>query len=1003
MTGSPTAAGNYPGSPFVGRETELAALREALASALRGHGRIVLVTGEPGIGKTRTSEEILTVAREGGAEVLWGRCQEWEGAPAYWPWLQILRRYVERTPEETIQANLTGIAGDLAQIMPELERFADTAQSGPAASPEQRRFRLFDAMSRLLRVVSQRQPLVLVLDDLHWADQPSLRLLEFIAQDVHELPLLLIATYRNVELDRQHPLTGTLAELSRDPASRRIILHGLDSDAVSRYIELTSDQEPPPGLVEAVLEETEGNPFFMTEVVGWLQNEGRLSEGSANDTWTIRIPESVREAIGNRLDRLSPETNEILTVAAVIGREFQLQLLARATGIETLELLDRLDEAVQAGVLDELDQPGDYRFSHALIQETLYNELTTSRRLRLHSTVGTALEALHANDLAPHYAELAHHFSESALAGNADKAIDYATKAGDQAMESVAWESAVRFRARALDLLDALPDGNDKTVLCDLQLALAEAFWMSGDAEQGRSTALAAANTARETNDGYRLARAAQAYSGGDRILVLNPNQIAAELIEEALGHLSDRNDRLRADLLARWVRFSGFSPDTNHLRRQRAAKAVAIASRLDHTQSLVHALSAERIALVAGEDCFRSDVVNRRLELSQRLEQLASDVDFGHVSWFGTTAIERMLLGTVSLAELDEYWQELDARIQSAHIPGDLLFISIFRIMLEAMTGNYQAALQLARQAYPHAYRAASKPETHSFIGQSLFAIYREQAELTGFIDEIDRFIDDPGWELYWRIRLILARFEVDDVEQARQEFERFAVDEFASLPPDWNWLENVATLGEIAHLFDDIERAAVLYEFLIHYKTYNAVMIFSWDFIGAVAYYLGLLATTLERWDDAKEHFQFALERHEYMQLPPYIANTQHQHAAMLVKRGDAEDISRARELNQQALAAALEMGMVRLERLATALAEKIDERGSVVVSADGAPYDLTPRELEVLACLVRGSTDREIADDLSISHRTVQVHVSNILGKLEAGSRTAAAALAIREGLV
>ena len=286
MSHSRTAAGNYPGSPFVGRELEFAALRDALASALDGRGRIVLVTGEPGIGKTRTSEEILAEARNRGAEVLWGRCQEWEGAPAYWPWLQILRRYVERTSDETIQTDLNGIAGDLAQIMPELERFADTEQNTPAAySPEQRRFRLFDAMARLLRLVAQRQLIILVLDDVHWADQSSLRLLEFVAQDIHELPLLLIATYRNVEINRGHPLTSTLAELSRDPASSRIILHGLGGDAISRYIQITSDREPPPGLVEAVLEETEGNPFFMTEVVAWLRSEGQLIEGSATSTW----------------------------------------------------------------------------------------------------------------------------------------------------------------------------------------------------------------------------------------------------------------------------------------------------------------------------------------------------------------------------------------------------------------------------------------------------------------------------------------------------------------------------------------------------------------------------------------------------------------------------------------------------------------------------------------------------------------------------------------------
>ena len=470
MTSSDQVAANYPGSPFVGREAELASLRDALASALDGHGRIVLVTGEPGIGKTRTSEEILTEARDRDAEILWGRCQDWEGAPAYWPWLQILRRYVDRTDEAVFREDLTGIADDLAQIMPELQQIADEKPSGATPSPEQRRFQLFDAMARLLRAIAQRQPLVLVLDDVHWADQPSLRLLEFIAQDVHELPLLLIATYRNVELDRQHPLTSTLAELSRDPASRRIILHGLGRDAIAHYIELTSDTKPPSGLVEAVLDETEGNPFFMTEVVGWLLREGGFEDGAANGSWTLHVPESVREAVGNRLDRLGSEVGDVLTTASVIGCKIDLPLLAQTLDVDAFNLLDQLDVAIAAGIIAKLDQPGLYGFRHALIQETIFSGMTTSERLRLHVAIAEALETIHANDLSPYYAELAYHYSEAALVGSAEKAIEYAIKSADQSMERTAWESGAAHYKLALDLLEQSTEPDSPERRCDLRL-----------------------------------------------------------------------------------------------------------------------------------------------------------------------------------------------------------------------------------------------------------------------------------------------------------------------------------------------------------------------------------------------------------------------------------------------------------------------------------------------------------------------------------------------------
>ena len=997
MTASRSTANNYPGSPFVGREPELAALREALVSALDGHGRIVLVTGEPGIGKTRTAEEILAEAHEKGAEVLWGRCQEWEGAPAYWPWLQILRRYVERTSEETIATELSGLANDLSQIMPELARFSDTEQSGTDASPEQRRFRLFDAMARLLRAVSQRQPLILVLDDVHWADQPSLRLLEFVAQDVHELPLLLIATYRNVELDRGHPLTSTLAELSRDPASRRIVLHGLGSDAVSRYIELTADREAPPGLVDAVLEETEGNPFFMTEVVGWLRSEGRLTEGSSDGTWTIRIPESVREAVGIRLDRLSRETNEILTAAAVIGREFQLQLLARTAEIETLDLLDRLDEAVQTGVLEELEQPGNYRFSHALIQETLYDELTTSRRIRLHATVGMALESLHASDLVPHSAELARHFAEAALAGNADKAVDYATKAGDQAMGQGAWELAVTHYEQALELVDASPAGSD-SIRCELLLRLSDAHWTVGDAVRGKHTARESAQIAEDLADGRRLGQAALLFAGGTRLVDWVPDGTVVDLIVRALDRLPDDEERLRSLLLSRAVHFSDTTQEAVAPARERAALAVQVADKIDDRRALLEALWAEQHAHLFGDDCFKEEIVAERRARQARIQML-SDEPWEHFQRY-ERFMEALLLGESRIEDLYDTLRWFDEVSHASRMPVHRAYTTMLESTIATMEGRFNDAERLAIEAFPAAAGSSHEPEAFSIHGQFLFVVYREQERLADFIDDIVPFTGDPGFEVYWQIRLILARIEIGDIDEARREYDRIASDDFAALPPDWNWLENVATLGEIAHLLNDAGGAATLYEMLLPYKTYNAAMIYFWDFIGAVAYYLGLLATTLERWDDAEEHFRFALERHEFMQLPPYITNTQHQYATMLAKRGDAADIEQARDLNEQALETAREMGMVRLERLATALTEEIEAQDRV--SDDGARYDLTPRELQVLACLVRGSTDREIADELSISHRTVQVHVSRILSKLGVGSRTAAVALAIREEL-
>ena len=454
------ALDSLAGGVFVGRQKEMGDLKAALEDALSGRGRLVTLVGEPGIGKSRTALELTTYAGLRAAQVLWGRSYEEQGVPPYWPWVQAIRSYVrEKAPEQLLSEMGSG-AADIAEVISDVRERLPGLPQAPQLEPEQARFRLFDSITAFLKAASQRQPLVLVLDDLHWADHPSLMLLEFVTRELAGSRLLLIGTYRDMELSRRHPLSLTLGELTRESLFQRVLLRGLSQEDVGRFVELVSGIAPPRGMVEAVHRQTEGNPLFVTEVVRLLVQEGSVGASRPggtdslgdSDTWSVRIPEGVREVIGRRLDRLSERCNETLTIAAVIGREFTLeQLMPLIEDMTEDRLLEVLEEALAARVIEELPQAvGRYQFTHALIQETLAGELSTTRKVRLHARIAEALEDLYSDNIEAHAAELAYHFTEAQTALGTAKLITYSSLAGERALATYAYEEALAHIQRAL-------------------------------------------------------------------------------------------------------------------------------------------------------------------------------------------------------------------------------------------------------------------------------------------------------------------------------------------------------------------------------------------------------------------------------------------------------------------------------------------------------------------------------------------------------------------------
>ena len=470
---------------FVGREAELRQLQSAFDAALSGNGGLVMVVGEPGIGKTSVCEQLATYAAMRGGRTLRGHCYE-EGSLSlpYLPFVEAMRTYVLDRDPEALRSELGSNAPYVARIVSEV-RDKLAVEQPEGGDPEDDRWRLLQGVTTFLRNAANVQPLVIVLEDLHWADKGTLDVLTHIARSLEGARMLIIGTYRDVEVDRSHALSGALAELRRFTNFSRVTLRGLGADDVQNMLATIAARAVPWALAEQVHRQTEGNPLFVQEVLRYLVEEGFLQRNASGElhqpgsdiSLAMQIPEGLRDVIGKRLSRLGPETNKVLAVAAVIGRDFRLDVLQDVAAVTEEELYAALEEASGKGVLEERRQQGalGYRFTHAFLRQTLYEEIFTPRRIRTHQQVARAMETRYASKVADHAAELAEHFAQSTDSEDLAKAVHYGELAAQRAMGVYAYAEAARLLEGALQAQEVL-DPDDKARRCDLLLALCEAL-----------------------------------------------------------------------------------------------------------------------------------------------------------------------------------------------------------------------------------------------------------------------------------------------------------------------------------------------------------------------------------------------------------------------------------------------------------------------------------------------------------------------------------------------
>jgi predicted ATPase len=802
-------------------------------------------------------------------------------------------------------------AADIAQVVSEIKERLPDLSPPPTLEPEQARFRLFDSVTTFLKNAGKLQPLVIILDDLHWADKPSLLLLQFLARELKDASILVIGAYRDMELGRQHPLAQTLGELSRLGLSARILLRGLTEQDVARFIEMTAGIKPTAQLVKTVYQQTEGNPFFLNEIVRLLVVEGQLGRPQPSTASGVRIPEGVREVIGRRLDQLSDGCNRVLTLGSVIGREFTLDVLEPLSETSGDQLLELLDEAMAARVINEVPQAiGHYSFVHALIRETLYDEISTARRVRLHRRIGETLEKLYASHPDSHLNELAYHFFEAAPAGNSDQAIDYAIRAAQRAVSLLAYEEATGYLERARTVIE-LKEDVDETQRGEVSLALGDAYKKAGNNAKAREVFLQAADIARKREAPEQLARAALGIGSGVAAAG-RVDEVQVSILKEALGALNESEPALRARLLSQLSLALYYSPDLREAINQRA---VELARRVDDPAAIVAALYARHVILDG------TPSVDERLAVATEILGIAQK---GGNKEMELQIRYRRIRDLMELAEMPTVDAEIETYAglaEELRQPRYVWLTPFLRASRSLAKGRLDDCERLAREALAIGQRAQD-PTSPLLFETIMFTLRMVQGQVEDRADAIKRYIENFPEIQSIRATIANLYFRLGRREDAQREFEQVAAHDFANLPRDGSWHATMANLAYVCSYLNDVRRAGILYDLFLPFAPWQLVIGSAAIGTGSNLRFLGILATTLSRWDDAESHFEGALLMNTRIGAIPYLALTQQEYGTMLLKRGRTGDREKAHELFDQALATGNEIGMRGLIRDVSAL---------------------------------------------------------------------------------
>jgi len=918
------------GEGFVGRRRELAWLRGWVDDARTGAGRVVLLVGEPGIGKTRLAQELAGMALGADLPVAWGRCVEAEGAPAYWPWLRVLGS---------------------------LDVDVEALLAGGAAAPEER-FRLFDGSAQALRAAAAERSLVVIVEDLHWADEPSLLLLRHLAERLNELPLLLVVTMRDVE--HSASLRRLLPDLLRAPGAERVQLRGFDLDEVGEQLGVHA------ALAGEVLEATAGNPLFVREVAR------AIGEG----TWSSdRPPRSVLEVVGARVDRLAPDAKALVQAAAIVGRYFPLPLVAAVLGRPVETCLPLVDEAVAHGIVVPAGEPGVHRFVHALTRDAVEGSMSAVERLDAHRAVADAIESLYAPDLTEHLSDLARHWLHLAPYGQGATARGWAVRAAQESVRRLAFEEGVRLYRAALAADPATLDDEERGWVL---VALGRAAYLAGDLPASLEAASGAAEAARRVGDDLLLSEAA---------LVVEPvpdptvNLMTGHVCAEALRRLGDAEGELlgvRARLTAQQSHLAYYAGERGRT-EQLSERALALARGSGDDGALVEALRARQEALPgrAGRE--------ERFALGGEMVEAAARTGNARTAMWGHLWRIEAFAESGAFSAADDELPSL--RVAADRVGGPVAAWHCDRTGagLAQAQGRYAEAAELGRRAFERMRPIEPPPAAGAYLALNIALAQHVTVTEAAADLAISPFAAPPLFRTMGRLGRANLLLRTGHRAQAAAAYAEAGPVETWTLPPFFE-LPGTA-YGALAAL--DLERHADLEvlqgrleEFRGEHSVGNAVA-----YLGPTELVLGRIAVALGRLDQGVEDLTAAVGSAERAGALGFAAEARYHLAVALLERGSAEDRRAALAVARECSSLVTTLGM-------TAYAGRV---AALLSGEDVGP--LSPRESEVAELVAAGRTNRQIADALVISERTAQNHVQHILTKLGFTSRSQIAAWAAR----
>jgi tetratricopeptide (TPR) repeat protein len=890
-------ASSTPRRPFVGRLRELEELEAGFAEAAAGRGALFLLVGAAGIGKTRLADEAARAAAAAGMTVSWGRCWETGGAPAYWPFIQVLREVIRGPAGAALLTGLGARAQLLAPLLPELpvDR-ADHAQPDP--DPVQARFRLFEATVSLLRAAAEQTPLFLVLDDLHAADPSSLALLHFLARNLRGLRVLIVGAYRDEEARLSLEVGRMLTDVAREGAY--LPVPPLMRAEIAALVTSAGEGRAGSSVVDAVHRASEGNPLFINELLRLLVAGGDFAVG--RDAGTMPIPDTVREVISRRIARLAPETRDLLATASVIGRDFTMGLLGSIAGAP-LDLGRQLEVAANAGLL-QASGAGAWRFSHVLVREGLYRDLDAGERARLHGAVAAALEAGGRATMA--VAEIAHHLLAALPAGDAVAAAAAARRAAERAIAMLAFEDAAVLLGRAREALDSIANP-DPRQLCELRLLAGMAFMRAGESVRGKAACVAAAEEARALAAGDLLARAALTYGAELMLAITDPKLVA--LLEEARALLPPGPSGLRAQVLARLA--AALQPARDVQQPMAMAREAIAMAREAGDESVL------RAALLFGGSALADYApAKERVAVAEELSQraLAAGDRFALLRAESRLVFDCLDLGTVARTRqaIDRYEAVAREFNQNRHIwPGRLM-----RSMLASAEGRSDEAARCYDEAaglaegdrdpivgFVFAYCLLG----HGLEGDRPETLVRAEAAIEAISRITDVPTDDPL--ILAQLGKIALRARAGDAAAVRHQLKSFPLDYplMVGDPP-----ANVM-LVEAAVLLDEPGLGAELYRRIAPFAGGiachgRAGMCCGGPFDQA----LGILAMLLGRDAEAERHFEAALVLSKECGLRAYQAHGRYWYARFLLRRRLPADLTRAAVLVKETQTLAEGLGM-------------------------------------------------------------------------------------------